>query len=288
MKLIIDLLLIKYEIMSVYTYYDYREALTESLRKKKIIYGNQYSFKKMAEAACIQNTYLSGVTKLKLHLNPEQFFACLSFLKLDTEEISFLMDLHAWQRASKSLYKKTLFEKVEKSRRNALKTEANVELKTLDHQTTDLKEFYLDPLCMIVHMFLTIEKYRLSPSSISRELGVSARDIVGKIEVLDQLGLVSYNGTSVTQVNQDLHLSESSPIFSAYRNLMRSYSLHKTLTRSERNYGFSVLFSSDEETFFKVRQEFLKFLGTVRKMVVHSESQRVFQLNFDLFDWHSS
>ncbi len=50
-------------------------------------------------------------------------------------------------------------------------------------------------------------------------------------------------------------------------------------------YNFTVSFTANEEAKEKIRLEFLKMLNFIEKAVTQAPSEKLYQMNFDLFKW---
>ena len=89
------------------------------------------------------------------------------------------------------------------------------------------------------------------------------------------------------QVHHDhMHLPVDSPIYRAYRTMLRLKSLERCQRLpNDRAYSFSVVFTANETIRQDIRQAFLGFLATVEAMAQGAPDEDLYQMNFDLFDW---
>ena len=85
---------------------------------------------------------------------------------------------------------------------------------------------------------------------------------------------------------RNFHLPAESPLYRAYRLGVRVRAYERLQnSRTNDNYSFSVIFSSNEEVRAKIHKEFLKFLQRVEKWVKDGKAEEVYQMNFDLMNW---
>ena len=105
---------------------------------------------------------------------------------------------------------------------------------------------------------------------------------------LQQLHLVEFRDGKYRVVKDNMHLSVESPIYQAYRTLLRLKSVERIeKLPSDQSYNFSAIFSTSREVKEIIHRDFLNFLGEIQLKVKNDSgmAKEVYQLNFDLFSW---
>jgi len=272
--------------MQVFEYGDYKTLLAASLRDKKKTLGGRFTFRNMAKACRVESTYLSKVINHEGNLTNDQLFRAAEFLGLNKEERSYLFLLNQWQNASVPNFKKDLGEDLDKVRKKHLKTESHIDAKSLDVTSDAKSEYYLDPDLQIVHLFLTINKYRQNIKLIQEKLGISATRMGEILSKLRSLAIIDYQDGKCKVLVDNIHLSKEASIYKPHCVLVRLKSLENIFkTVGDESYNFSVVFSSDLEVRNKIQSKFMNFVKDIEGLVEKSSAEDVYQLNFDLFSW---
>ncbi len=269
--------------MKITDFTDYRDLIKETILFCKRKLGQHYTIGNLAKSMRIQRTYLSSVLNGKKgHLNSDQLYLAATFLKLSEEKYEFLKLLYEYNRSSVDSRRKVLSIQLEKMKTRL--TSAQNYLKSVETPSGDLKldEFYLDFNAQLIHMFLTVDRYAKSPDLIRKALHLSKEVFSQKLELLERLGLT--DGLEVKKAS--LHLPSSSPLFSTYRNNMRTHAIARLASQSEENaYSFSVLFSSEDQAFQETKLRFMEFIEWAQANSQKYDPKEVFQINFDLLNW---
>ncbi len=273
--------------MNIFQFNYYREAIRSILLDKKEKSGSSFTFAKLAKACKLQSTYLSTVLKGEHHLNSDQIFSASEFLELSDDEYSFLCLLHEHERSIHPQRRIYLAQKIETERKNGLKTEKFLGGMENVLTTTMAKyEFYLNPNAPIVHMFLTIKKFRSNPESVRKILGLDSHTFDEALKCCEKSGFLSLNKGQVCAVVDSLHLPASSPLFPIYMSNLRQKANDFINTRSNsKHYTFVALYSASEETRSQIQNRFLEFLSWAQSMTQKTEPTHVYQMAFDLLCW---
>ncbi len=276
--------------MNIYEYEAYKELLRALTNERRNQFGLKFTFEKMAQACAIQKTYLSKVLNGGGQLNADQLFSACEFLKLNSEQIDFILLLREMELAQNSKRKKSLHDKINQIRKQQLKTVANIKTASFQLSQEALWEYHTDFDLQLTHVFLTIPKFAKNPKEIGPILGIDNERITTSILKLENWGLLkSHNGPiELTPVNT--HLSDDSPVIHSYRLMSRLRAIeylrkNMTFNSSESNYSLSVLFSSDSRFQRKLRQKLLELVKETHTYVSQANPEDVYLFNIDLLKW---
>jgi uncharacterized protein (TIGR02147 family) len=263
----------------------YKDFLIQYLlfRKKA---RSSFTFEAMAVACSVQKTYLSKVLKHKGNLNLDQLYAACEYLKLKPIETEFVFALYHFETAThparRALYQNQLVE----LRRRSLTTDAKISVSTEKIQATQVAEYYADPMFSLVHMFLTIDRFRKAPQLMGEILQLTSEKLSLYIDRLEKFGIIEQSGAGWKVIKDHMHLPEDSVFVKAHRTLLRMKALEQLERLDHKDYySFTVVFSSEESVQKEIRLRFLQFLDEVQKLVEKGREKEVFQLNFDLLKW---
>jgi uncharacterized protein (TIGR02147 family) len=272
--------------MSCYDYLDYKLLLRETLKSKREAIGPRFTYEKMAAACGIQKTYLSRVVNSEdAHLSEDQLYHACVFLGFAKDERKYIAMLRDHQKSTALKRKEELLHDIESIRRKHQRSEAFLTASSLDGEA-DLASYFLDPVAIIVHVALAIERYRKDLGALQRDLNISKDKIDDVIVKLEKLRLIAVEDGRFKLIKDSIHLPQSSPIYPAFRTLQRVKSLERIQALDEgRSYNFSVVFSASDKARNEIKSLFLKLLQDIEAIVGKSKDEEVYQMNFDLFDW---
>ncbi len=276
--------------MDIFSLTDYRAVLKESLLSRKEHFPKAYTFQKMAEACRVQKTYLSTVLSGSGHLNADQVYLASEFLEFTPLQTEYTALLLEYERSVVPKRKRELLAQISDCRRRADKSEAHLDSEVVrsDDGIGAYGEYYLDPLFLLAHMYLTIDTFASDVSLLARKLGISQNALSRMLGVLSRLGIIELHEGGYRVLKEVIHLPEDSFIFPIHRKLIRMKTLERLNQKDEQPdsaYTFSATFSGDEATRTKLHAGFLKYLKLVQQLVKKAPGREVYQLNFDLFPW---
>lgn len=273
--------------MNIFQFNFYREALRSAVLEKKTSHGNAYTFAKMAKACKIQNTYLSTVLKGEHHLNSDQLYAAAMYLGFSDEEYRFLNLLHEHERSTLPQRKKYLEQEIKRERQQGLKTESYIKG---THSSADKPllnyQLYLNAHAPLVHMFLTIKRFRSKPELVRQMLGLDSSTFEEALQSCANAGLIKISKSGLEILIDSIHLPASSPLFPVYRSHLRQKADEFMLSRDKsKYYSFVALYSASEDTRSIIHSRFLDFLNWVQTITQKTEPTQVYQMAFDLLCW---
>jgi hypothetical protein len=273
--------------MNPFQFSEYREILRETLLAKKAQHGRRYTFANLAKACRLQHTYLSTVLKGNGHLNADQVYDAAQYLGLADDEYRFLSLVHEYERSTSAGRRRRLAQEIETARQQGLRTDPYVEAKPLPElEAPAVVDFYLDPNAALVHMFMTVQRFRGEPERARRALGLDPAVFAEALRKAERVGLLRRQGARVALLQDTIHLPAASPLYQLYRTSLRQKALEFMQTRSaNRHYSFGVLYSASEATRAKIHARFLEFVDWAQQLTQGEPPTDVYQLNFELLRW---
>lgn len=276
--------------MSIFLHLDYRKAISDVIGQKRKD-DSSWSLTNLAAALRVQKTYISRVLKENAHLNQDQVYLAGKFLKLDQEELEYLFLLLEFNRSVVSDRKKELLGLIHNIQSKHQNTRRHLKAQIIEPQTGDkYTSYYLDPLAPLVHNYLSIPRYSKSPALIAPKLNITEGQLKNITSLLEGLEIIRWDDRSKSfRILKDhLQLASDSPLCLPYQILFRIQTLLqiKKLSPDER-FNFAVTFTGNETARKALHEEFLKFLRKAESIVKEAPSERVYQMNFDLFPWDS-
>jgi uncharacterized protein (TIGR02147 family) len=269
--------------MTTYDYIDYRKYLKAAVLAKKAS-SPSINFSRIAEEVGVQRSYLSQVFGFKCHLNSDQLYVIAKKLGLGEKEIEYLLILLDVEKSQVSARREKLIHLRDSLRNAHFKSENYLDRKTLKIDNGIYSQYYTDPYCSLVHMYLLIPNFRNHPSSITEELGLSQEKLDEILQVLLRLKLIEMAKGKVKVLVETLHLVEDSFLSKTNATMFRLKAIENQMRGNvESDYFFTASISADAETKNAIKRKFLEFLKEVSKLVDSAPAKKVFHLNFDLF-----
>jgi uncharacterized protein (TIGR02147 family) len=272
--------------MSIFNDLSYRDILkfrVNSLKKTQ----SSISFQSMAKAIRVQAPYISKVIRGHADFNDDQLYLACKFLSFSEEEIEYLFLLLDFERSALSERKNQLLKKIQTIQKRNLDTTSHIDSNNLNTKTSDTINYYLDPIHLIVHMYLLIEEYDQDLKVISNKLNLSIKRVEQIIESLLKMGIIKFEKGKYVKRVKHLHLPKSSTICLPHQQLLRQMCIHHFQNQADnkKNYNLAITFTGDEKAKQKIQERFLEFLKDSDKIMDDAPVKDVFQMNFDLFSW---
>lgn len=264
---------------------DYREAIKIRVEERKSYAGVTYQA--LATSCKIDKAYLSRVLGRKADLSQDQVYLAAKYLGIDGLDRDFLFTLHAYSRSSLKDRRADLLQSLAAIRKQAQTTQEHIMTGAVEGaDQIDLGPYFLDPDAQLVHVFLTIERYRRDPSAIGKALGLGEERFSRILILLGRLGLIETGKSGIRVTREALHLPASAASYPAYRLLLRQRGLGRMQALdADDGYFFSVLFSGGKAEAQTIQQRFLELLSASEVDVRNAPAANVYQMTFDLFPW---
>lgn len=154
--------------MTTYDYIDYRKYLKAAVLAKKAS-SPSINFSRIAEEVGVQRSYLSQVFGFKCHLNSDQLYVIAKKLGLGEKEIEYLLILLDVEKSQVSARREKLIHLRDSLRNAHFKSENYLDRKTLKIDNGIYSQYYTDPYCSLVHMYLRDFTKRSHPISFERD-----------------------------------------------------------------------------------------------------------------------
>jgi len=270
---------------SVYKYLDYRALIKGGIGDLKARYGKSISYKNLADYCHVQKTYLSKVLNHHGNLTQDQLFLACEYLQLGQEQADYTLLLHSFEGTKISKRKEKLRQEIGSRQRMAKKSEIHMETNIVQTNDIRLTAYFLNPDLQLVHLFLTIKKYRKNLGLIEATLGLSSELLGEYLKILEDMNLIRLVRKEYKALDHNLHLPQGSSVFPAYRTMMKLKGLEKLKHTQEDMYSLGVFLSCSSETKEYIHNQFLAFLSDIKKRVDLDKPEEVYQLGFDLLKW---
>ncbi|MGZ3782301.1 MAG: DUF4423 domain-containing protein [Pseudobdellovibrionaceae bacterium] len=274
--------------MNAFELQDYKKALKEKLNfLNSTRSSRKLTVRGMAEKIGIQHTYISRVFNNDgIHFSEDHLFELGRLLEFSDEEIEFLFLLRAFEITSSKMRRESLKKKIEATRQDY---QISAKSKTrVDSISSDMNHL-LDPYSVVVLAALAVEEYGNKPKLLCSMLGLSVSMLKEVISKLKLLGYIDFNAETFTVTNikiPHIHYSTDHPLMRAHQQLMRTLcSAHLLKIDEKEKKSFMVTFGADAKAIEAIRVKFSKFLSEIEPLVIKAQSEHIYQLNFDVFEW---
>ncbi|MBF0361240.1 MAG: hypothetical protein HQK49_09525 [Oligoflexia bacterium] len=276
-----------------YHYTDYKEFITD--------YCHQYNFtvQFLANSTQIQKSYLSKVLKHQVHLNEEQFFKIIRFLKIEDRFHDYLFLLLRFARATNVDYKNILQKKVNELQRDKLSLTNRLStqniISTSDENHSNLIYYFLNPLIQVVHSCLSIDKFRKDCEKLETVLDISAHDLIFCLKILKELKHIDFTRRSDHKIEIELltsflHLDKEHPLakqnhvnwrINALKKLQEDRVFFKRENKSD--FTFTATICGSKELFNSLNEDLKNLIISYNNKLKNSNTEIVSQLNIDSF-----
>ena len=264
--------------LTVFDFSSHFEYIRTRLDSKKNKRGVKSQF---AEYVRILPAYLSQVLKEKYALSLEQADLANQFFDHSIEESDFFLLLTSKDRAGTESLKKRYQSHINEilSKRKLL-VERLGKKKELSNEAQGI--YYSSWLYSTIHVACTIESLRTS-KALSEHLDVPI-EIVGKIlNFLEEHSLLVKDMESYKTTNNWLRLGKNSPHIVKHHTNWRLQAINNLETQTDDDLHYSGIFSLDDKTAQKVKNEFLDFLKQQLKTFESARETDLFAIGIDFF-----
>lgn len=266
---------------------NYKSLLKSKLKEVQKLKPER-TMKHLAVSLGVQATYLSKfMNHPTTHLNDDHLFHLSQLLDFNHLEMEYLFDLKNYESTEDTLRKKYLLSKIERYQKEY---KLNVENMTPQNvNVEDEMSYLMDPLVLIIHLSLYVEKFKKNPMAICHQLSITPQTLKNGLEVLLKLSMIKVGDDlfDIKEVKfQKIHFGKDHSFMRVHQSIQKvmiNYQLMKTT--EEDKHSFLVTFNTSEDGFFKIKEEFKKFIKSVETIVEPTKPTGVYQLNFDLLKW---
>ncbi len=266
--------------ISIFDYLDYVEFIKDACDNLCITY------KALSTSTRIHTSYFSRVMQRKADFSIDQVFLIGSILKLGEDEIEYFLLIHEYESSSLNEHKAFVHKKIKKIRNEKLKLLNKLTEETNELSKEDISIYYQSSITAKIHMYLTIDKFRLSPNLIAKKLFISDARLGQELNKLKTLNLIVYENDIIVLKSKSVHLDEANPNSVQNHINWRLESINHLGQRNSNpsDYHLSAVFSCDEESKIKIKDEFKKFIVKVQNTVQSSKQvDDVYYIGLDLY-----
>ncbi len=271
--------------MSIYKHLKYRPAIEEIVENRRTLPG-KFTLRALAEGAGLQASFLTNVLKGRFDFNADQLFAVCHVLALSATERDYLLLLLELERSVFKPRKEELKKQIDEIRKENQKSEKHLAVKAVELSSDAQAQYYLDPFAQLTLVYLNLAPYNRQPEKLGAALGISQTHLGEILKILTGIGYVQREGQTYKVIARDRHLPKRNPLSGPHLTLMRLKSIDQLQRLSlDQSYSHSVTFTGTEETKEALSDAYLTFLKKAESIVRPAKSEKVFQMNFDLFPW---
>lgn len=268
--------------MNIYRYIDYRKVIQFIANERSILYNQ------LAQSTGIHSSYFSRVMVEKAHFSQEQLHAIGKVLLSNKEELEYLLLLGLYSSSGSNSHRQFLREKIDLIRHQRLKLRESLEeIETVETKKEDFWKYFLDPLTIKVHIFLTVNQYRNNHKLLMKKLNITEQQFSEQTQLLRQLRLIELHGGQIRILKDSLNLDENDPLSAINHSHWRQETIKNISKRAAKlsDYHFTAAFSANEEVKQIIKIKFKDFLMEIQKLIAKTEpAEDVYYMIFDLFD----
>ncbi len=274
--------------MSIYHHVDYRAAIKTLFDREKEK-GHSLTYTMLAEALGVQKTFVSKVLLEQAHFNEDHLFLLSEFFRFSEKEKRYIELLFQHSRSGLARRQTNLLSEIKRIQEESRQTKEYLRSEMQNPETDAVyAEYYLEPMNLVVHAYLSIGRFGKDPSLLKRKLGLTDSDLAKILSCLERSGIIAFekNMKSVRLLKGSIHLDSKSIYCSPHQLMFRIKNMeHISKLTPDHRFVFNITFSADPEVRNKIQEDFLKFSKQVQQHVENSEATEVFQISFDLFSW---
>jgi hypothetical protein len=266
---------------------DYRALLRRRIADLKA-QGTRFKTKELAERIGVQYTFLSrALNQEGTHLNDDHLFELCNILEFFPEEIEFVLLLKQREQAQSKARIAHIDARIKDHQRSRVISAEKRDQTPMQSQPELL--YLLDPLAVLVHASLKVDKLRNNPRMFCDILGIDIERLEGIFSILEQADFIERvpRSLKIKSVKKSrLHFSTTHPLMRSHQVLLKTQSLAQLQRlREPHKHSLMASFCADESYFSDIKKMFDEFLSKAQKRAIDSKPERVYQLNFDFFHW---
>lgn len=274
--------------MNIFKTNDYREIFTQVIKERRDL-DPEISFQNMSAHMRVPKSYVSRVIHGKADLSPDQLFLACEYLGFTQKEHAYLVLLLELARTGLKRRKEQLLAQIRHLQAEHLDTKKHLKEAAIMDTNGDLQSYYFDPRVQLVHVCLTVPRYRKNLALLSEDLKLSTQQLLAILNKLEQMKIIARDNGDIKVLVENIHLPKSSPVYRPWRNGLKLMAMQKVDSIEDDDaYSFAVVFSSNEEAKRTIHRKFLEFIQEVEQISVSNKQENVYHLSFELFPWTKS
>lgn len=268
--------------MEIYSSLHHRKILTDLLQQRRL------TFSALAQETGVQKTYVSKVMAGNACWSSDQAFLIGEYLGLEEDEALYFSLLVELERSGVEKRKQKIQEELKKLRRKHLRSQHSLQETTVPSEGAFPPEYFADPYHSLVHVFLSIPKFRRQTQQLASTLGIPLPHLHSIFGVLERMEVVRFDRKKdqVQLLKNSIHTPSGSASVMGHQQLFRAMAIDRIhRCPSDRKNNFSVAFTGDVHLQESIWAEFLNFVKRAQSISRDSTAKEVFYLQFDLFPW---
>lgn len=271
--------------MSVYKYLDYRQAVKKTFAESKKVKPS-LTLMELADACRVQNAYVSKVLNGSAEFNSDQLYLACNFLELTPPETQYMLLLLEYSRSQVTDRKKELKSTITSIQDQYRQTKSHINPENAWIRQQARQEYFLDPFLQLIYAALTIPKYQTHIENLVQSVGLPKEKLTSGLKKLENFGMIAREKDRWTVTQNHFHIPKEDPLCRPYQSLLKLKSLEQLMKLSdEKFYSFVWTISMDDKTKTAIQDEFLAFLKKVNPLVLEAPSEKLYQVNFEMFPW---
>lgn len=271
--------------MSIYKHLKYRHAIEEILETRRKLPG-KFTLRLLADTSGLQASFLTNVLKGRFDFNADQLYAVATELGCTPTEREYLLLLLEYERSGFKPRREELKKQIEELRKMNQQSDKHLAVNAVELSSDAQAQYYLDPYAQLTLLHLSLPQVNRDPEKLCTLLGMSTLHFREILKLLIDIGYVRVENGTHKVIARDKHLPKRNPLSGPHLTLMRLKSIDQLQRLSSgQAYSHSVTFTGTSETKELLCDAYLNFLKNAEAIVKPARSEKVFQMNFDLFPW---
>lgn len=266
---------------NLYHYSSYKAFLLDLSEAKDL------SFVRLAEGANVQKQYMSAVLRKDAHLSEDQAFDLGCYLKFDEEELDYWLLLVRENKCARQSTRKHLKQKIDKvqSEKKQLSKNLPKTVHVIDELVErNLEQYFFDSWLQQAHLNLFLPAFQKNLPALAQKLRITLADLKSKVQSLLELNLVQKQGDKYIAKSQSFHVDKNSILAEQNHRNWRVVALNSAPSSVLQNFRYTGSIVADEKSKAALVDKLKQVLSDFHKEVASAPEEKVFQLNFDVFD----
>jgi uncharacterized protein (TIGR02147 family) len=262
---------------------DYREVLQDAVEQRKQSDAD-FSLAQLAERTRIQRSYLTHVFKHRAHLSQDQLYLVAQHLRVPAAQARLLSLLLEHSRCQVPERAAELAAEIRRATERARAVTSKLKRGTLVLDDAAVVSYYTHPAILIVHMALTVPRFRADPAALRKRLGLPEADVARALDALEQMGILRREGGELALRTANIHLPERSEHAKLHGMLFRLRGIEALQKRDyESDCFFTATFSASRKSARAFKARLHALIAELSRELEQGEAEDVFHLNIDLF-----
>ena len=265
--------------VSAFNFRDFRKFIEARFREMpKEGYGQS---RRLAEFLQVHTTLVSQVFKGLKSFTPEQAALVAEFLELSDRETEYFLLLVQLERAGNEALRRIYFKQLEELKKESQQLVNRVGAKrTLSENERAV--FYSDWIYTAVRQLTAIPEFQ-TRAAIAKKLNLSQRRLAPVFDFLLEAGLCTEAGGRLTIGASSTHLGADSPWARVHHLNWRQRAAELMQNEESGKLHYTSPMTLSQKDAERLREEIIKFLESIDKIIEPSPSEELHCLNIDWF-----